>query len=86
MKGDEEVSGEIGGMVKELRDLRAELKSFTIDREQHYQDHQFLKELREWVGNIKSTSVRAVVTAMVVALIGLVVAGFIVWSKKNIGN
>ena len=46
----------------------------------------FLKELREWVGNIKSTTLRTLITAIVVAVIGLIAGGFILWSKKNIGH
>ena len=82
----DDLIAEIGNVTKELKDLRTELKSFYIDRERHYQDHQFLKELREWVGNIKSTTLRTLITAIVVAVVGLIAGGFILWSKKNIGH
>lgn len=74
---------ELKDAIKEV--LHAEIKPFYIEREMHYQDHQFIKEVREFIGSIKSTTSRTVVGIVVTALIGLVVLGFILWSKKHIG-
>lgn len=74
---------QIKAAIKEIMDER--MKEFYIDRETHYQDHQFLKGLREWMGNIKSTTIRTCVGLIVTALIGLLVLGFIMWGRKNIG-
>ena len=84
--GREGLAAEIGNITRELKSLRAELETFHVDRETHYQDHQFLKELREWVGSIKSTTIRTVVAAIVLAVVGLLIGGFILWGKKNIGS
>jgi hypothetical protein len=75
---------EIKAAVKEVMDVR--MKEFYIDREEHYQDHQFLKGLREWSDGIKSTTIKTLVTLVVTALIGFVVLGFIVWGKKKMGQ
>ncbi len=65
--------------------LQEEVKSFYIEREQHYQDHLFIKELRELFTSIKSTTSRTIVGIVITALIGLIVLGFIFWGKKHIG-
>ena len=75
---------QIKAAVKEVMDDR--MKEFYIDRETHYQDHQFLKGLREWTDGIKSTTWRTVIGLFVTALIGFLVLGFIMWGKKNIGS
>ena len=84
--GREELAVEIGNIRDELKSLRTELKTFYIDRETHYKDHQFLGDLREWVDSIKSTTIRTVVTAVVLAMIGLLVGGFLLWGKKKMGS
>lgn len=66
--------------------LNEEVKSFYVDRETHYQDHQYLKELREWTESIKSTARRTIVKAIVTAIIGLIVLGFAVWGKKHLNG
>lgn len=75
---------QIKAAVKEVMDER--MKEFYIDRETHYQDHQFLKGLREWTASIRSTTIRTIISLFVTALIGFLVLGFVVWGKRNIGQ
>ncbi|MEP9411525.1 MAG: hypothetical protein HRF42_08980 [Candidatus Brocadia sp.] len=60
---------QLKAVIKEALDER--IKEFYIDRETHYQDHQFIKELRDWTESIKSTTIKTVVGLFVAALIGL---------------
>lgn len=68
--------------VKEA--LQEEIKPFYIEREQHYQDHQFITSLRKWCEDTKSTIWRTILRVVVMALLGLMVMGFILWGYKNI--
>ena len=73
---------EIKQAIKEAFD--EEIKPFYVDREEHYQDHMFIKELRGFLDNIKNTTVKVAVKTVVVAIIGACLIGFIcfIWSKE----
>lgn len=75
---------QIKAAVKEVMDER--MKEFYIEREKHYQHHQFLEGFIAWTSSIKSTVLKTIVGLVVTALIGLVVLGFAVWGKRNIGQ
>lgn len=56
--------------------IEAALGPYKVDKEQHYQDHLFLRELREWTNTIKITSIKFVVKAILGAVFILVAIGF----------
>lgn len=60
------------------------LGQFYIDREQHYQDHIWLKGLREWSKDIKNVALKTVVEIIMAALVGLMILGFIFWGNNNL--
>ncbi len=63
--------------------LNDEIKPFFVDREQHYQDHIFIKSFREWCDETKSTAWKAVVKG-IASIVGLLlIGGFIYWLKTN---
>lgn len=64
--------------------LQEEIKPFYIDRETHYNHHQFINELIDWSGKIKGTICKTLTTAITTGIIGLIVLGFILWGRKNI--
>ena len=53
------------------------LGAYKIPKEQHYLDHLFITEWREWQSTIKSTTLKAVVGVAVVALGTLLFYGFL---------
>lgn len=61
--------------VKEA--LGEELKAFYVDREIHYQHHEFLKSWIVWSQQCKSVIMKTVMSGLVMALLGLIVLGFI---------
>ncbi len=67
-------------MVEALQD---EIKPFFVDREQHYQDHCFIKSFREWCNETKSTFWKAILRGVVVAAGILLISGFIYWLKTH---
>jgi hypothetical protein len=76
----EEVEAAVG------RAIDNKLGQFYIDRETHYQDHQFISELRKWSEEAKGTVLRAVLKFITYGLIGLLIIGFIVWGKEHFGK
>ncbi len=65
--------------VKEA--LGEELKSFYVDRETHYNHHEFLKGWIEWTQQCKSVAVRTLVTLFIGSAFGLMALGF--WMKQG---
>lgn len=63
--------------------LKEEIKPFYIERETHYQDHLFIKELREWLDSIKSTAWKTIAKIVITGIIGLLILGFIFWGKTT---
>jgi len=68
--------------VKEA--FKEEMSAFYVEREQHYQDHQFIKELREWCVQTKSTVLKTVVKVVVGGALALLFLGFIFKVKEHI--
>lgn len=63
--------------------IRTEISIYKVDKEQHYKDHLFLRDLREWYDDIKSSFWKSIVGALVMAFLGLLLLGFIFWGKAN---
>ena len=72
---------ELKKVLKEA--IHAELSIYKVDKEQHYQDHLFLRDLREWYDDIRSSFWKSIVGAIVMAFLGLLLLGFIFWGKAN---
>ena len=53
------------------------LGAYKIPKEQHYLDHLFITEWREWQSTIKSATLKAIVGVMVVAAGTLFFYGFL---------
>jgi hypothetical protein len=56
--------------------FQEELKAFYIDRETHYQHHQFLGGIIKWCEQCKSIVLKTIVTAVVGGVIALLVIGY----------
>lgn len=59
--------------------IEAELGQYKVPKEQHYQDHLFLTDLRSWMNNIKSSFWKSLVSTLVPALFLLLLIGFVAW-------
>ncbi len=78
--GEKEIE-ELKKVVKDA--IHEELGIYRVDKEQHYKDHLFLRDLREWYDDIRSSFWKSVVGAFVMALLGLLLLGFIFWGKVS---
>lgn len=59
--------------------IQKELGAYKVDKEQHYKDHIFLTELRQWIEGMKSNFWKGLVSAFVPAILLLLILGFITW-------
>ncbi len=66
--------------------MRNEMKSFYVEREQHYQDHCFIKDLRITRDRITSTATKTAVGSIIVAVLTLIVWGAATWVKGLFGK
>ena len=64
--------------------IKTELGAYKVDKEQHYKDHMFLSELREWYTGIRNATVKTIVGAVIMAALSLLFLGFIVWGKATL--
>lgn len=67
---------------QEIRDdiklaVHENLGAYKIPKEQHYLDHLFVSELREWQHSVKNTTMKAIIGVIVVAAGTLLFWGFL---------
>jgi hypothetical protein len=60
--------------VKEA--LKEELKEFYVDRETHYQHHEFIKSWMNWTIQSKNIIVKTIIVGVTVFIIGCIAIGF----------
>lgn len=75
---------EIKAAVKE--GLQESVAQFYVERERHYQDHQFIGDLRELFDSVRGTATRTLVGIFITSIIGLVILGFVFWGKNHWGK
>lgn len=67
-------------LIKQIRGaIQEEMKDFYVERETHYQDHQFIKSLREVFDTSKGEVCKQLANALVKAAFLFMVLGFIAW-------
>ena len=59
------------------------MAGYWVEREKHYQHHQFIEELIEFTKRCKGTTIKAIVNCLVYGLLLLLVLGFVFWGKVN---
>lgn len=77
---DEYFENLISKVVKKT--MHDEMKVFYVDRETHYQDHQFIKEVREFLQNIRNSTLLTTIRVVVPAIIGAFALGIVYLIKK----
>ena len=63
--------------------LDTKLGSFFVERETHYQHHQFIKGWMELTEKVSSTAISAVVKTVVGAALILILFGVAFWGSKQ---
>ena len=77
----DELKEEVKDAVKES--MEETMKSYYVEREGHYLDHVFVRDVRNIFGLVKSNTVKTIITVVVVGLLGAIVTGLIFWGKSH---
>lgn len=64
--------------------LEEKLGDFFIEREKHFQHHQFIDGVMSFSENIKSTACKTVTTIVIIGAVTILILGLVAWIKKNI--
>jgi hypothetical protein len=64
--------------------MQEQMRDFYIERERHYQDHEFITSIRIWSDTCKSTILTTVVKGLVLGALGLLLMGTILWGRTNL--
>lgn len=70
-----EFKHEIMASIKEA--VHENLGAYKIPKEQHYLDHLFISEWREWQATIKSTTTKTIIGVFITAIGMLLFYGFL---------
>jgi len=62
--------------------MAEQMKDFYLEREKHYQHHEFIEDLIQWRDSSKSTCLRDLANIIVAGAVGLMLLGFIAWGSK----
>lgn len=63
--------------------IDAKLGQFYVDREQHYQDHLWLKSFREWTDSFKNSFLKSLAKGVATIILFLLIFGFIFWGQHH---
>lgn len=55
----------------------------SIPADQHYEDHNWIKEWREWQKNISNSVWRQIAGFVMTVIVGLLLLGFVFWGKHT---
>lgn len=64
------------------RSIHEELKTYRVPKEQHFRDHLFISELRDWMDQIKSTTIKTIIRTIIGTILLILFGGFIFFGKK----
>lgn len=65
--------------------MQEEMKAFYIDREEHYQHHQFLKGLKKGVEGCQSIVGKISLVTLIGGLVTVIILGIVSWIRKSVG-
>lgn len=82
-KEEREELSEIVAMSVALA-VEKELGQYKVPKEQHYQQHLWIKDMMDWSDTIKNSAIKSVVGVIVVGVLGIMMLGFIFWGKNNL--
>ncbi len=72
---------EIKEAVKEVID--SELKPLYVERQKHYEEHMFIRELMKFTEALKSNSIMVIVKLTILGVFGVVGTGVAFWIKSH---
>ena len=69
-------------VVKES--MEETMKPYYVEREGHYLDHVFVRDIRNIFGLVKSNTVKTIVLVLITGGVGAIVTGLFYWGKSHL--
>ena len=64
--------------------IEEKLGEFYIERQKHFEHHQFIEGVMNTTEKIKGTACKTITTSSVVGLLTIIVLGFIAWIRNQL--
>ena len=81
-----EEKDEFKDVVREVvkESMEETMKSYYVEREGHYQDHLFVRDIRNIFNLVKSNTVKTIVLVLITGGVGVIVTGLFYWVKSHL--
>ena len=81
-----EEKAEFKDIVREVvkESVEDAVKSYYVEREGHYLDHVFVRDIRNIFGLVKSNTVKTIVLVLITGGVGAIVTGLFYWGKSHL--
>ena len=81
-----EEKDEFKDVVREVvkESMEETMKSYYVEREGHYQDHLFVRDIRNIFNLVKSNTVKTIVLVLITGGVGAIVTGLFFWGKSHL--
>jgi len=64
--------------------LQERLGEFFIEREKHFEHHQFIDGVMQFSNSVKSTACKTVTTTMIIGAATILLLGLLAWVRKHL--
>ncbi len=81
-----EEKAEFKDVVREvvMESMEETMKSYYVEREGHYLDHVFVRDIRNIFGLVKSNTVKTIVLVLITGGVGAILTGLFYWGKSHL--
>ena len=81
-----EEKDEFKDVVREVvkESLEETMKSYYVEREGHYLDHVFVRDVRNIFSLVKSNTVKTIVLVLITGGVGAILTGLLFWVKSHL--
>ena len=81
-----EEKAEFKDIVREVvkESVEDAVKSYYVEREGHYLDHVFVRDIRNIFGLVKSNTVKTIVLVLITGGVGAILTGLFYWGKSHL--
>lgn len=64
--------------------IQEKLGEFYIERQKHFEHHQFIDGVMSTADKIKGTACKVITTSSIIGLLTILVLGFITWIRQHL--
>ncbi len=64
--------------------IQEKLGEFYIERQKHFEHHQFIDSVMDTADKVKGTACKAITTSGIIGLITILILGFVAWIRGHL--